>query len=118
MFNKADFLKVNGYSNDYWGWGFEDSDLRLRCLAAKLGIKRRDGTYQALKHENAGNLCEGTLTEEGRKNGDLFTKKKETLDNSYQDEGLSTLSFELVRTAKVFVDGKPVRNAFFHKVNI
>ena len=24
------FKKVNGYSNEYWGWGFEDDDLLLR----------------------------------------------------------------------------------------
>ena len=25
------FKRVNGYSNEYWGWGFEDDDLLLRC---------------------------------------------------------------------------------------
>ena len=24
------FKKVNGYSNEYWGWGFEDDDLLMR----------------------------------------------------------------------------------------
>ena len=23
--------KVNGYSNDYWGWGYEDDDILFRC---------------------------------------------------------------------------------------
>jgi hypothetical protein len=31
MFNMSDFKKINGYSNKYWGWGFEDTDLLLRC---------------------------------------------------------------------------------------
>lgn len=26
------FEKINGYSNKYWGWGFEDDDLLLRCI--------------------------------------------------------------------------------------
>jgi len=32
MFSLEDIKKVNGYSNDYVGWGFEDDDLFLRCL--------------------------------------------------------------------------------------
>ena len=31
MFPIELFKKVNGYSNEYWGWGFEDDDLLLRC---------------------------------------------------------------------------------------
>ncbi|MFP6745147.1 MAG: galactosyltransferase-related protein [Alphaproteobacteria bacterium] len=28
MFRREDFEAVKGYSNDYWGWGAEDDDLR------------------------------------------------------------------------------------------
>ena len=30
MFPIADFEKLNGYSNKYWGWGYEDDDLLQR----------------------------------------------------------------------------------------
>lgn len=26
------FRKIDGFSNEYWGWGFEDDDLRYRCI--------------------------------------------------------------------------------------
>jgi len=31
MFSNEVFELVNGYSNFYWGWGFEDDDLLFRC---------------------------------------------------------------------------------------
>jgi hypothetical protein len=31
MFSIESFKRINGYSNEYWGWGFEDDDLLLRC---------------------------------------------------------------------------------------
>lgn len=31
MFPMEHFKKINGFSNKYWGWGFEDDDLLWRC---------------------------------------------------------------------------------------
>ena len=35
------FEKINGFSNEYWGWGFEDNDLLYRCIInhVELDIK-------------------------------------------------------------------------------
>jgi len=30
------FEKINGFSNLYWGWGFEDDDLRYRCVRKSI----------------------------------------------------------------------------------
>lgn len=38
LFNKEDFAKINGYSNEYVGWGFEDDDLLIRCIQSDLEI--------------------------------------------------------------------------------
>lgn len=32
------FQKINGYSNNYWGWGFEDDDLLYRCKLNNLPL--------------------------------------------------------------------------------
>jgi hypothetical protein len=32
LFPSESFEKINGFSNLYWGWGFEDDDLRYRCI--------------------------------------------------------------------------------------
>jgi hypothetical protein len=31
MFSVESFIKIDGYSNKYWAWGYEDTDLLLRC---------------------------------------------------------------------------------------
>lgn len=36
MFPVDDFKKINGYSNKYWAWGYEDDDLLLRCKENKI----------------------------------------------------------------------------------
>lgn len=33
-------LQVNGYSNEYWGWGAEDDDMYVRILHSCLGLER------------------------------------------------------------------------------
>jgi len=40
MFNKQDFELINGFSNEYWGWGFEDDDLLIRCLDSDLELDK------------------------------------------------------------------------------
>merc|ERR1719343_597640 len=45
-FRPEDFRKLNGYPNNYWGWGLEDDQLALRmahCRVKTLRVKR--GSY-------------------------------------------------------------------------
>lgn len=39
LFPVGDFEKINGYSNLYKGWGFEDDDLLLRCRQLNLELE-------------------------------------------------------------------------------
>jgi hypothetical protein len=38
LFPDAEFETINGYSNKYWGWGFEDDDLLYRCESNHLPL--------------------------------------------------------------------------------
>ena len=52
MFTKEDFKTINGFSNEYWGWGFEDDDLLLRCVDAGLETEKEiDGGGEIEYHE-------------------------------------------------------------------
>ena len=36
------FKQINGYSNKYFGWGFEDDDLLLRCLENHISLDGKE----------------------------------------------------------------------------
>jgi predicted glycosyltransferase involved in capsule biosynthesis len=40
---RRDFAAVNGFDEAYEGWGFEDSDLAVRLLNAR--IRRKEGAF-------------------------------------------------------------------------
>ena len=45
-FNRADFIRVNGYDETFIGWGHEDSDLTLRMMNA--GIRKKYLKFTAI----------------------------------------------------------------------
>ena len=49
-FNRADFEKINGYSNQFWAWGGEDDSLYYSVLASELKIATREHRYLSLPH--------------------------------------------------------------------
>ena len=58
------FRRVNGYSNQFWGWGGEDDDMWSRVHFHGLVVLRRNtGMYRMIKHESA----EGTHLENGER---------------------------------------------------
>jgi beta-1,4-galactosyltransferase 2 len=51
LFDKESFLKINGYCNEYWGWGAEDDDVLLRCRIMQVSTFRKSCRYRSLQHE-------------------------------------------------------------------
>lgn len=50
LFNKQDFEKCNGYSNNFNCWAGGDNELYNRCLAVGLEVNRRSHRYLCLPH--------------------------------------------------------------------
>jgi hypothetical protein len=68
MFSMEDFEKINGYSNKYWAWGYEDTDLLFRCKINNLdldtvSIKNVGKKGKALKFNGVNSYveCENTI---------------------------------------------------------
>lgn len=51
ILSKEHFYLVNGFSNRFWGWGFEDDNFLFRCLLAGLQPCRlRDSPFLEMNH--------------------------------------------------------------------
>jgi hypothetical protein len=118
LFDTTVFEALNGYPNGYWGWGFEDAEMRLRCVASALDFERRDGTYQALPHPHAGYLAPGIYTEEAKRNSAFFDRRRAQIAELIQEDGLRSLSFERLETRTFELGGVPLPNVFRHLVKI
>jgi hypothetical protein len=120
LFNRSDFLAVNGFSNQYEGWGFEDMDLRLRCGEAGLEIKYRDGTFQPLHHRNAGLDRSMRYTDVALANKERLEKRadKTVFADVMKTDGVAQLDYNVVsREHPLKSQGKPVTHVEQVKVS-
>ena len=114
--NRDDFERINGYSNDYWGWGYEDDDLRTRCQRAGLALGFRDGTFWLLPHPHRGFNSDATPTAEAQATAGVFTAKLLAAAGGFAREGLSTLEFRVEETAVWMRNGQPLAHVRHHKI--
>ncbi|XP_073455446.1 beta-1,4-galactosyltransferase 1-like isoform X2 [Aquarana catesbeiana] len=88
-FTKEQFLKVNGFSNSFWGWGREDDELYNRVVAAGMKIERPNPNISRSKvilhQRDPGN----------EKTGKSFHLVKKAAQLMHED-GLNTLEYEVV----------------------
>ncbi len=107
MIRKEDFLKINGFSNNYWHWGCEDEDFFMRCLFSHLTpLTYSKGRYISQPHELAINQTpDGTYHKDPEtiaKLHDLYKKNEFRAKQmrrgmiDFQTEGFNTLQYELI----------------------
>lgn len=84
-FDAESFEKINGFCNEYYGWGAEDDDLFRRCQSQGIVFNRRNNMYSSLGHER--------IIEQAQ-----YQKNLKVLNEweSYRSDGLSNLEYEIV----------------------
>ncbi|XP_073525463.1 beta-1,4-galactosyltransferase 4-like [Phyllobates terribilis] len=86
---RTQFTKANGYSNNYWGWGGEDDDMRYRVEFAKMSVVRPPAEiarYTMISHtKDVGN-------EINKKRFRLLRK----VARMWKRDGLNSCSYELL----------------------
>ncbi|KAF6728796.1 Beta-1,4-galactosyltransferase 4 [Oryzias melastigma] len=107
--SREQFLKVNGFSNTYWGWGGEDDDLRIRVQLQKMEILRPPA-----------DVARYTMVFHKRDSGNQINKDRMKLlaqtPKVWRTDGLNSCSYKTVSLERlplyvnVTVDvGKPER---------
>jgi len=90
LFSRESFMKVNGYSNEYWGWGAEDDDILYRCHLAGLKVQRQaPGVLKSLNHNR--DIDPGAYTKNIERIREMWSKK---LD--WENEGLNSCKYSVM----------------------
>ncbi|XP_019410558.1 PREDICTED: beta-1,4-galactosyltransferase 1 [Crocodylus porosus] len=91
--NKEQFLKINGFPNNYWGWGGEDDDIYNRLVFKGMGISRPDaviGKCRMIRHSR------DHKNEPNPERFDRIAHTRETMNS----DGINSLSYRVIRTDK------------------
>ena len=112
----AQFARVDGFANSYWGWGFEDVDLKHRFDRAGIALGRRKGTFRPLDHDNNGFKLDGTPAPISTANQRIFDQRWAAGADPVTD-GLSTLDYQIMRRQSV-PDPRPERAADWTRITV
>lgn len=97
--SSEDFSQINGFPNNFWGWGGEDEDLKFRMLLSDKCIVRPDSKkydkYKELKH---------ALTQEDKSS--VITQEKELVlddivNNKWKKNGLNDLQYDILKQSSI-----------------
>jgi hypothetical protein len=91
-FNKKMFERINGYPNDFWGWGGEDDELYKRTKKFYDILKVKNGSIRDLEE-----LSLEQKLDYLRDNDLKFMQKNEALakhDSTWKKNGISTLDYK------------------------
>lgn len=105
LFDRESFLKINGYSNEYWGWGAEDDDVLHRCMLRDIETYRKQCRYRSLNHERniqRDQYFENLARLQNFQNGD-------NQKNIMERDGLSSLTYQKMSEEEISKKSKIIR---------
>jgi hypothetical protein len=95
-FNSDSFKKINGYPNNFWGWGGEDDELFNRVRHFYTIKKVKTGSIKDMEELNLQDKLEYL-----RENDLKFMQKREALSEhnaTWKSNGLNSLTYDVLST--------------------
>lgn len=92
--SKEQYLKINGFPNNYWGWGGEDDDIYNRLASKGMSISRPSGEVgkcRMIRHER---------DQKNDPNPQRFDRIAHTRETMHKD-GINSLTYRVVRTERL-----------------
>lgn len=96
IFDRESLKKINGFANEYWGWGSEDSDMYDRCGLSGISMSRKICRYKSLPHGRDVDHEKQSL-----QNVKLLNEVKAKYKAGKIEDGLSNLSYKIVEVMDV-----------------
>ena len=96
LFPNRDYRLVNGTSNAYWGWGYEDVDLINRLHAKGIFMRHRDGFFTPLSHDNRGHTPTGATNAIATLNEQICAGKWSRRFEEQTPDGLAEVAYEII----------------------
>ncbi|KAJ8015554.1 hypothetical protein DPEC_G00027330 [Dallia pectoralis] len=91
--SKEQFLKINGFPNNYWGWGGEDDDIFNRLSSKGMSISRPSGAVgkcRMIRHDR------DRKNEDNPQRFDRIAHTRETMNR----DGINSLAYNVVKVEK------------------
>ncbi|XP_056425801.1 beta-1,4-galactosyltransferase 1 [Hyla sarda] len=91
--SKEQFEKINGFPNNYWGWGGEDDDIYNRIVSRGMSISRPDavtGKCRMIRHER------DAKNDPNPKRFDLISHTRQTMNS----DGINSLKYSVTKIEK------------------
>jgi predicted glycosyltransferase involved in capsule biosynthesis len=105
LFDKESFVKINGYPNEYWGWGAEDDDVIHRCMIMDVDTYRKACRYRSLNHER--NIDRFEYNQNLTKLYEF--QNSDSPENMIENDGISSLVYEKISSENLSDRTKLIR---------
>ncbi|CAL8320796.1 unnamed protein product [Boreogadus saida] len=91
--SRVQYMRINGFPNNYWGWGAEDDDMHKRITLKGMAVSRPDsrlGMYKMVRH------LRDTHNEVNPQNPGQLHNTAKTMNS----DGINSLIYSLIKIEK------------------